>query len=104
MNIALELFLIFLAGLGAGCFYFGGLLLTVKRLQFVQKPGYLLMGSFALRAGLTFALFFRISDGRLLRLLACALGFFCARQMMIRYWRPAVSREAHNIGVEKWNS
>jgi F1F0 ATPase subunit 2 len=80
--------LAFVAGLGLGLFYFGGLWLTVNRLITAGQPGLLALGSLLLRNVAVLAGFWLVMGGQLDRLVACIVGFFIMRTLLIRRLRP----------------
>lgn len=84
MNEALNLILIFLAGLALGTVFFGGLWLTVKKTATSKKPALLFLGSFVFR--MTFVLFgfYALGRGDWQRLLLLLSGFIVAR-LLITY-------------------
>jgi F1F0 ATPase subunit 2 len=84
----LTLALAFVAGLALGLFYFGGLWLTVNRLAAAGRPGLLVLGSMVLRGAVVLAGLWLVMDGQLDRLLACIVGFFIMRTLLIRRLRP----------------
>ena len=84
----------FAAGLGLGCVFFGGLLLTVRRLASARRPALLALASFAVRSGVAVFGLWWVSAGRIERLAACALGFIIARLIAVRIVRPDERRPA----------
>jgi F1F0 ATPase subunit 2 len=78
-----------LVGVALGLFYFGGLWWTVQRLRTVRHPAWLAGASMAVRLAGALAGFYWIMDGGWERLLACALGFFAARTVLLYYYHPA---------------
>ena len=79
-------FVVFIAGIGLGLLYFGGLWLTVRALSTVRRPGLLTLGSFAGRMAVTLVSFYLIMGGHWERLLAALLGFLLTRGMLVRRW------------------
>ncbi len=88
MNQVVHLILAFTAGLAVGLFYFGGLWLTVQRLSQARHPGVLAAASMLVRTGLTLLAFYLIMAGRWERLLACLVGFFLMRLVLVRRLGP----------------
>ena len=84
----LALLLAFGAGLVLGLFYFGGLWWTVNRVATAGQPGLLMLASMLLRGGVVLAGFWLVMDGQLDRLIACVVGFFIMRTVLIRRLRP----------------
>ena len=94
MNEPLTLLLAWVAGLGIGAIFFGGLWWTVRRGVSSQHPAFLFLGSMLLRMGIALAGFYFVSGGHWQRLVACLLGFLVARLIITRLTRP--SSEAHH--------
>lgn len=69
-----------------GVLYFGGLWLTLQRLQGSRRPAFLVMGSLAARLALMFLGLYFITGGAWARIGAYLLGFFVMRTIMIRAW------------------
>jgi F1F0 ATPase subunit 2 len=86
------LFVVFIAGIGIGLFYFGGLWVTVKRLPTTRHPALLTLGSSMGRTGLSLLGFYVAMGGRWERLLACLIGFLVARHFSVRRWRTGNTR------------
>ena len=84
----LVLLLAFAAGLGLGLFYFGGLWWTVNRVATAGQPGLLMLGSMLLRSAVVLAGFWLVMDGQFDRLIACVVGFFVMRMVLVRRLRP----------------
>lgn len=84
----LALLLAFAAGLGLGLFYFGGLWWTVNRVATAGQPGLLMLGSMLLRGVVVLAGFWLVMDGQFDRLIACVVGFFIMRTILVRRLRP----------------
>ena len=94
MNQIWVLVLAFMAGLGLGVFYFGGLWLTVQRLPQARHPGLLTLLSLIIRLGVTLAAFYLVMAGRWERLLVCLAGFLLVRVVLVRRWGPVTSQSA----------
>jgi F1F0 ATPase subunit 2 len=84
-----------LAGAVLGVLYFGGLWLTIQRMNRSQNPGFLLLVSFFLRSVLVIGGFYLISDGRLERLAAGMLAFFVTRFFFTKYLSPERNINKH---------
>ncbi len=89
------------AGLILGLFYFGGLWLTVRRLDQTQRPIVSFWVSYGLRLGTVLGVFHLIlqwarSDQLLVILLVCFLGFLMARTLFISRILPRDQREARS--------
>lgn len=77
----LQLALVFLAGVGLGIFFFGGLALTVRRLM--AGGGVMLMlYSFLLRAVVLIAGFWALARNHAEYWVACLLGFTAAKLIL----------------------
>lgn len=81
--------LAFAAGLGLGSVFFGGLWLTLRRLSESRHPAFLMLGSLVARMGIALLGLAVVTGGDWQRLVACAVGFFVVRHVMIRWLRPA---------------
>jgi len=82
-----------LAGAALGVVFFGGLWLTLQRMQSARHPALLLAGSFIGRSVITLAGFYVIAGGHLERLLVAVLGFVLARMVTSRWVRSQKSPE-----------
>jgi F1F0 ATPase subunit 2 len=80
----LYLAMAFLAGMGTGIVYFGGLWWTVRQLPFVRQPALLTMGSFLVRTGISLTAFYLASGGHWERILISLLGFMIIRGLLVR--------------------
>lgn len=89
MNELPGLLLALVLGAGLGLFFFGGLWLTLQKLPTTGQPVLLVLGSLVLRMSVAVVGFYLVMDGSWLRLLACVLGFFLMRQLLIRWLRPS---------------
>ncbi len=86
----------FLAGMGAGVFYFGGLWWTVRRLPSARQPALLTFGSFLVRTGVSLIAFYFASGGHWERILASLLGFMIMRGFLVRRVRSAQAKVTTN--------
>lgn len=73
----------FLIGIVLGVLYFGGLYLSVERLNRVKHPSILMVLSFILRMGLLVVVFFYISKGGYKDILFALGGLILVRFIMI---------------------
>lgn len=89
MSGAPALLLAALAGAGLGLFYFGGLWLTVRRLERTGNPALLFGASLILRLSLTVLGFYFVMGGEWQRALACLAGFVIARRILTARTEPA---------------
>jgi F1F0 ATPase subunit 2 len=79
-----RLVLVFLAGTGLGCFYFGGLWLTVRFLPQSRRPVLISLGSFFGRTALAVLGFYLVMAGHWERLMVALLGFVLMREILTR--------------------
>ena len=87
MNETVILMLAWLAGGFLGALFFGGLWWTVRKGVSAEKPARWFLGSLLLRMSIALAGLYFVSNGHLDRLLACLLGFFIARLVVIQLTR-----------------
>ena len=74
----------FVAGIGLGLLFFGGLWLTVKIATNSEIPALWFCGSLTLRLAIVLAGFYYLAAGNLIRLICCLTGFVIARFLVIR--------------------
>jgi len=89
MNETLTLVLAWVAGMGLGAIFFGGLWWTVQNGVSSQRPALLFLGSSLLRMSIALTGFYFVSGGRWERLLLCLTGFVMARLVATWLTRPA---------------
>jgi len=89
MNETLTLVLAWMAGVGLGAIFFGGLWWTVRKGVSSKRPALWFSGSLLLRMSIALAGLYFVSGGRWERLLLCLLGVVMARQVLIRLTRPS---------------
>ncbi len=87
MNESLTLLFALLAGDLLGILFFGGLWWTVRKGVSAKRPALWFVGSLILRTVIVLAGFYFVSNSHLERLLACLLGFFIARFIVMRLTR-----------------
>lgn len=92
MNETLTLALALAAGVLLGAVFFGGLWWTVRKGVASKRPMLWFLGSLLLRTGVALAGFYVVADGHWQRLLACLLGFTCARFIVMRLSGPPVEQ------------
>lgn len=85
---ALNLIVAFVAGLGIGLFFFGGLWLTVRRISTSRYPALLTLSSFWVRLIFSLLAFYIVMDSHWQMLLACLGGFLVMRFFMTRLVNP----------------
>jgi F1F0 ATPase subunit 2 len=88
MSPFLPLVLAWVAGVGLGLLYFGGLWLTLRQLPTCRWPTPLLVGSFMGRTAVVLVGFYFVMGGRWERVLACLVGFMMARFLLVSRLRP----------------
>ena len=79
-----QLFLLFLAGMGFGLFYFGGLWLTLQKLAHRRSWTLWLGISFIVRLAVVLSGFFLLMQGNWLKLTALTMGFIVTRIVIIK--------------------
>ncbi len=84
MTDSLALPLAALEGVLLGLFFFGGLWWTVRRAMHSARAALWVGGSLLLRMGCTAGGFILVSAGDWQRMLACLLGFWAARWLVLR--------------------
>ena len=99
MNNAFALVLVGLAGGLTGLLFFGGLWWTLRRALASPRPAVWLISSLILRSGVTVAVFALAGAGDWQRLLACLVGFWAARQLVLRITAPTTAASP-GINVE----
>ncbi|HEY9607382.1 MAG TPA: ATP synthase subunit I [Allocoleopsis sp.] len=81
-----------LLGSGLGIIYFGGLWLTVRLLPQAKQPVLLSLVSFVSRISISLIGFYRVSTSvqqdAPLHLLACLVGFFWIRNILVQRLQP----------------
>jgi len=87
MNEALTLVLVWVAGVGLGAMFFGGLWWTIHKGVSSKHPALWFFGSLLLRTSITLAGFYFVAHGHWKRLLLCLLGFVMARLFVTRLTR-----------------
>lgn len=90
-----------LAGALLGGLYFGGLWLTIERVQRSKRPGFLLFISFLIRLGLVMAGFYLVAGGDLGRLVACLAAFLVTRWLFIKWLQPGPKNRSDAVGQAK---
>ena len=87
-----ALLLALLAGLSLGAIFFGGLWWTIRRGISSEWPAVWFFGSLLLRTGIAVTGFYFVAHGDWRRLLACLLGFFVARLVVMRLTRVPIEK------------
>jgi F1F0 ATPase subunit 2 len=98
-DLAAALLLAVLMGAVLSIFYFGGLWITIQRLERVRNPALLFFGSFLLRLGVVLAGFYLVSDGRIERLGLCLLSFLLTRQLILSKTQVPREKEQTRHGI-----
>jgi len=106
MNEPLSLMLSWSAGVLIGATFFGGLWWTVQKGLSSKHPAMWFLVSQLVRMSVALAGFYFVADGHWERLLACLVGFICARFVIARLTqssdenqsrpttKPTIGREA----------
>lgn len=97
MNNSLILSLAWVAGVGLGAIFFGGLWWTVRLGVSSQRPALWFIASSLLRTGIALAGFYFVSGGDWERLLLCLLGFFMARLVVTWLTRPPIASKIRRV-------
>jgi F1F0 ATPase subunit 2 len=84
----LTLAVAWLAGIGLGGFFFGGLWWTVRTGMSSRRPALWFLGSAVLRLSTALGGFLLVSGGVWQRLLLCLLGFAMAKPVVTWMTRP----------------
>lgn len=87
------------AGAALSVIYFGGLWLTIQKMNQVKAPAILFVGSFFVRTLIILAGFFLAAGGRIDRLAVCFLFFLLTRHFVLRKARPSVRKETPTHGL-----
>jgi F1F0 ATPase subunit 2 len=77
-----------LLGAGLGLFFFGGLWLTIRKLEDIEQPALVIIGSFLIRTVVVLAGLYLVAGGHWQRLAVAVLGFAVVRIVMVRSVRP----------------
>lgn len=99
MTDATALILVWVAGLGLGTLFFGGLWWTLRKAVVSQKPALWFICSLLVRTSLVLSGFYFVSGDDWQRLLLCLLGFVMARVGVTWLTRFSV-RDSDPAGVE----
>ncbi len=78
----------FILGSVLGVFFFGGLWLTVRRLEEFQHPVVVTLGSFIVRTAVVVGGFYLMLDRGWQGVAVGLLGFLIVRMILIRIWGP----------------
>jgi F1F0 ATPase subunit 2 len=92
MNETITLALAWMAGVGLGGIFFGGLWWTVRKGSSSPRPALWFLGSALLRMGIALAGFYLVAGPDWQRLLVCLLGFIMSRMVVTRLIRPAAEK------------
>lgn len=71
-------------GIVIGVFFFGGLWITIRRVQHLRRPGIVLFASSVVRITIALGGLYVVAWGRWERLLIAVVGFMLARLVVIR--------------------
>lgn len=86
---ALSLLLAWFAGGALSAFFFGGLWWTLRKGLAAKNPALWVFPSALLRTVVVVTGFYWVGSGDWKRLLACLVGFFMARQIVMRLTRES---------------
>lgn len=89
LSLLWSLLAALLGGIALGFLYFGGLWMTVKRLDISQRPGLLFATSFAIRSAVVIGGVYWLTGGHWRQVGACMLGFIAIRTVLTNRWGPA---------------
>lgn len=96
MSEPLNLILSWSAGAFLGAMFFGGLWWTVRKGLSSKHPAMWFVGSQLLRTSVTLIGFYLVAGGHWERLLACLVGFICARLVVARLTQPSDGNQSHS--------
>ena len=91
---------VFSLGLGLGTIYFGGLWLTVRRLNLIQSYPMLMSLSFLVRLSLVLVGFYLIMAGSLQRLAITFVGFMIVRYFISFKIKSELAKQSMVIGID----
>ena len=94
MMESMSWILIFLAGGVLGLFYFGGLLLTIRKMTQWKQPALLMILSLFVRVAIVVSGFYWLTEGQWRELLVALIGFIVIRMIMVRRFGPMQSPPA----------
>lgn len=92
MTDALTMLAILATGMVLGLVFFGGLWWTVRMGLASPHPARWFVLSFLVRLGVVLGGIYLVSDGQWQPLLACLLGFWLARMLVLRRTRAVASQ------------
>ncbi len=95
MNELLELILPWTAGVMLGALFFGGLWWTVRKGLSSKHPALWFLVSQLARMSVTLTGFYMVAGGHWERLMACLVGFICARLVIARLTRLSGENQTH---------
>ncbi|MCF6148297.1 MAG: ATP synthase subunit I [Candidatus Kuenenia sp.] len=78
----------FVVGMAMGILNFAGMWSTIHYLSVVKYPSVLIALSYTVRMAIILATFYFVMDGRWEKLLACMVGFFFVRRVLIKRFLP----------------
>ncbi len=99
-----ALALALLAGALLGAFFFGGLWWTVQKGVTSEWPALWFFGSLLLRTSVVLAGFYFVSQDHWSRFVACLIGFFIARIIVVKRLTRAPAKEQTSIEKETSNA
>ena len=96
MNEPLSLILSWSAGVLIGAIFFGGLWWTVQKGLSSRHPAMWFLISQLLRMSFALTGFYLVAGGQWERLLACLVGFICARFVVARLTQSSGGHQSHS--------
>ena len=96
MNDPLSLILSWSAGVLLGAMFFGGLWWTVRRGLTSDRPATWFFVSQLSRMSVAVTGFYFVAGGQMDRLLACLVGFICARVVVARITQSDSDEQPHS--------
>jgi F1F0 ATPase subunit 2 len=93
--------LAFIAGIGLGTFFFGGLWFTVKKAVASKYAAVWFLGSSLARTGIVLMGFYYAAQGNWQRLLVCVAGFIAARFLVIWFTKSFEQKNSALIKTEQ---
>ena len=100
MDGTLGFILIFLAGIGLGTFFFGGLWLTVQKGLQSKNASLIFMASLVLRVAVVMLGFYYVAINDWKKILICLLGFMIARFVFTRWAKSNKNLEENLINKQ----
>lgn len=100
MDEVLSFILTFLAGIGLGVFFFGGLWITVQKGLQSKNASLIFMASLVLRVAVVMLGFYYVAINDWKKILICLLGFMIARFIITRWAKSNKNLEENLINKQ----